>query len=110
MKTIMIDGLLGLMVLSAWIGCLGFARLRTPLDRVHCVAFVNATAGLAFAAAAFVADGPSVRAFKILLVVGILLVSGAATAHAIGRALLQRAAEGAQDHGQDLVPSGTAER
>lgn len=90
MTGLVIDALLAIAVLAAWLGCAGFARLRAPLDRLHCVAFVNATAGAALTAAAFVADGPSIRAFKILLVAGISLLAGAALSHASGRALLLR--------------------
>ena len=75
---------------TVWIGCLGFARLRLPLDRLHCASFVNAAAGLLLAVIAFAADGPSDRAFKVLLTVAVSLVSGAALSHAIARALLYR--------------------
>lgn len=78
------------MVLAAWLGCAGFARLRAPLDRIHCVAFVNAMCGTALILAAFLSDGVSVRACKILLVVGVNLLAGAAMSHAVGRALLLR--------------------
>ena len=85
-----IAALLALVVLAAWIGCAGFARLRTPLDRMHCVAFVNATAGLALTVAAFVSDGLSDRALKILLMAATLLLVGSAMSHATGRAIGQR--------------------
>jgi multicomponent Na+:H+ antiporter subunit G len=85
-----IEVLLALLVLAAWLGCAGFARLRAPLDRMHCVAFVNATAGTALTIAAFVSDGASDRALKVLLVTGISLLAGAAMSHATGRALLLR--------------------
>lgn len=88
--TMLIDALLGLLVAVTWLGCLGFARLRTPLDRLHCASFVNAAAGVLLAVTAFVADGASDRAFKILLMVAVTLVSGAALSHALGRALLYR--------------------
>ena len=87
-----IDGLLLLAVLMAWLGCLGFARLRTPLDRLHCVAFVNATTGVAVLLAAWLEDGASIRCCKVLLIIGIALVSGGAMSHATGRAVLQRGA------------------
>jgi multicomponent Na+:H+ antiporter subunit G len=90
MTKIIIEALLAVMVVCAWIGCAGFARLRAPLDRMHCVTFVNATSGTALVVTAFVADGPSDRAFKTLLVVGIGLLAGAAMSHATGRALLLR--------------------
>ena len=68
------------------------------LDRVHCVTFLNATAGLALTVAFFVADGVSDRALKMLLVTVISLVTGAALAHVTGRAVLIReAAEGREE-------------
>ena len=85
-----IDGLLTVMVLTVWLGCAGFARLRAPLDRIHCVAFVNTTAGSALILAAFLSDGVSVRALKILLMVAASLLAGAATSHAVGRSILLR--------------------
>jgi multicomponent Na+:H+ antiporter subunit G len=85
-----IDALLILAVLCIWLGCVGFARLRAPLDRLHCVAFVNVTASVSLAVAAFVADGVSSRSLKVLLIAVLVLLGGAAGAHVTGRALLQR--------------------
>ena len=82
--------LLGLGVLAAWLGCAGFARMRSPLDRMHCVAFVNATSGVCVLLAAALTEGPTTRVFKILLIVGIGLLAGAAMSQATGRALLLR--------------------
>jgi multicomponent Na+:H+ antiporter subunit G len=90
---LLIDILLAMAVLSMWLGCLGFARLRTPLDRVHCVAFVNATSGVAILIAAVLADGASIRVFKILIIVGASLLGGAAISHATGRAFFLRNAK-----------------
>jgi multicomponent Na+:H+ antiporter subunit G len=95
---IVIDILLVLVVLSSWLACAGFARLKTTLDRVHCVTFLSATAGLALTVASFVADGFSDRALKMLLVTIVSLVTGAALAHVTGRAVLIReAAEGREE-------------
>ncbi|MHB1303930.1 MAG: monovalent cation/H(+) antiporter subunit G [Acidiphilium sp.] len=99
-----IDAVLGVMVLSVWLGCAGFVRLRTPLDRMHCVAFVNVVAGGALILVAFLADGPSNRAFKIVLVEGLALLSGAAMAHATGRALAERGQPAAEPSGR--APEG----
>ena len=82
--------LLGLGVLASWLGCAGFARMRSPLDRMHCVAFVNAISGVCVLLAAALTEGPTTRVFKILLIVGIGLLAGAAMSHATGRALLLR--------------------
>ncbi len=83
--------LLAVVVAGTWLGCVGFARLRVPLDRLHCVTFVNTVAGTALTAAAFIADGPSTRALKILLITVVSLAYGAALSHAAGRALWVRA-------------------
>jgi hypothetical protein len=40
--------------------------------------------------AAALTEGPTTRVFKILLIVGLSLLAGAATSHATGRALLLR--------------------
>ncbi len=90
MSQVVVDGLLAFAVLAAWLGCAGYARLRTPLDRMHCVAFVNATAWVALTVAAFVADGASSRALKIAAITVVNLVAGAAVSHATGRAVLLR--------------------
>jgi multicomponent Na+:H+ antiporter subunit G len=90
MSRIAVDVLLAILVLAAWLGCAGFARLRAPFDRLHCAAFVNAVSGTALTIASFVADGVSDRALKVLLVTGLSLLAGAAMSHATGRALLLR--------------------
>ena len=90
MSTVTIDCLLVIVVLATWLGCAGFARLRTPLDRMHSVAFVNATAWVALTVAAFVSDGFSSRALKILAITIVNLVAGGAMSHATGRAVLLR--------------------
>lgn len=93
MRTAAIDALLALAVLACWLGAAGFVRLRRPLDRLHCVTFVNIAAGLPILIAAFIADGPSDRVLKLgLLMVGVVL-TGAALAHATGRALRLRTEE-----------------
>jgi multicomponent Na+:H+ antiporter subunit G len=88
--TAVIDALLALGVLCVWLGCAGFVRLREPMDRLHCVAFVNVTASVTITVAAFVADGLSSRSLKILMIAMLVLLGSAAGAHVTGRALLQR--------------------
>ncbi len=90
MKSILIDGLLGTAAAAAWLGAIGFTRLRSRLDRLHCATFVNVVAGIALAGAAFASDGLSDRALKILFIVVINCAAGAVTSHVTGRALLQR--------------------
>jgi multisubunit Na+/H+ antiporter MnhG subunit len=82
--------LLVALVLCTWLACIGFVRLHTPLDRLHCVAFVNVTSGFFLVLVAFAADGLSPRSLKILIMAVLGVLSGAAGAHVIGRAVLQR--------------------
>ena len=90
MKDLAVDGLLGLALVAAWIGAIGFARLESSMDRLHCASFTTLGAGLPVVIAAFVADGPSQRAFKILLLFVIALVAGASVNQAIARAIFTR--------------------
>ena len=86
----MIVACLALLVLTIWIGCFGFARLSSPYDRLHCATFVAAAGGVLMVLAAFLADGASDRAWKILLLVILVLVNGAALSHALSRAVAWR--------------------
>lgn len=108
MTRVALDGLLGLAVLSAWLGCAGFLRLRTALDRLHCVAFVYATTGTLLTAAAFVSDGASDRALKILLLTVVGLLTGAAMSQATGRALLLRGSAPEAEQAAHLVVAPVA--
>ena len=87
MTTAIISAALAVTVVAVWLGCVGFARLRSPYARLHCVPFVTAAAGAPLLLAVFVADGASDRAFKILLLLLLALVGGAALSHASGRAI-----------------------
>jgi multicomponent Na+:H+ antiporter subunit G len=88
--TAVIATLLALAVFASWLGALGFARLKDPLDRLHAVTFVNAATGLPILLAGLIADGASDRVAKLALLVAACLWSGAALAHATGRAIRAR--------------------
>lgn len=77
-------------VAITWLGVAGFWRLRTALDRLHCVTFVNAAAGGALFCAALAHDGFSARLLKFAFLLVGTLAGGAALAHASGRALWLR--------------------
>ncbi|HET8997942.1 MAG TPA: monovalent cation/H(+) antiporter subunit G, partial [Acetobacteraceae bacterium] len=79
--------LLAVLVLLLWLAAWGFARLRTPYDRIHCTSFATLAAAVPLVLVAFVSDGASDRACKILLLAALMLVSGATLAHATGRAI-----------------------
>lgn len=90
MKGLAIDGLLALAVASAWLGAIGFARLKSSMDRLHCATFVTLGSGLPVVVAAFVEDGVSQRPFKLLLLFAVALVAGASVNQAIARAIFTR--------------------
>jgi len=93
-NAVLTEILLAIAVLAAWVGSIGFARLHSPLDRLHCATFVNTASGSAVAVAAFVTDGISARAITVLLIAVLALLLGAALSYAAGRALLLRGSVG----------------
>jgi multicomponent Na+:H+ antiporter subunit G len=83
-------GLLGLVVLAAWLGGLALLRLPHALDRLHAATFVNIAFGVLVSVIGFMADGISGRSMKILVAMVILALAGAVQSHASGRALFFR--------------------
>ena len=79
-----------LAVATAWLACMGFLRLRDPLDRLHCVTFCNVVSGFLLLIAALLHEGVAGRPLKILLIWVIGVIAGAATSHVTGRAILKR--------------------
>ncbi|HEX8756914.1 MAG TPA: monovalent cation/H(+) antiporter subunit G [Steroidobacteraceae bacterium] len=92
MKVQLVQALLALAVLAAWLGVAGFLRLASPLDRLHCVTFANVTCGVSILIAAALWDGSPEDVIKLALLLGALLVGGAAIAHATARAIVRRRA------------------
>lgn len=92
MRVHLAEALLALAVAAAWLGCAGFARLVWPLDRLHCVTFINPTSGALILAAAVLWGGAADDVLKTAVLMTALLVGGAAIAHATARAILQRRA------------------
>lgn len=88
--TLATDALLALLVAAAWIGGLGYLRLRDVYDRMHCSGFVAAGCFLPLLLAGFVADGVSGRSLKILVLAAVVLTTSAVLSHASSRALLVR--------------------
>jgi multicomponent Na+:H+ antiporter subunit G len=89
-SAVLVDLCLAVAVLAAWLGCFGAIRMRSALDRLHAVTFVNAACGPLVAAAAFLADGISPRSVKVACIVAFILATGSAVSHAAGRALMLR--------------------
>lgn len=90
MRALATDAALVLMLFSVWLACAGFVRLPTALDRLHATTFVYAAGGATLLLAAALTDGFSARVLKIAFVLLCSLVGGAASVHAVGRALVSR--------------------
>lgn len=84
------DGLLLLGVLASWLGCLALFRLKTPYQRIHCVAFVAVVGGFCFCLAVLLTYPESPLGWKAIFILLVLLCAGAVVSHATGRALLLR--------------------
>ncbi len=91
--TIAVALLLALGVLAAIIGAVAFLRLATPFERLHAASFVAVAATTCFVAAAFLTDGVSGRSLKMVLILVVLIISGALANHAVARALQIREGE-----------------
>jgi multisubunit Na+/H+ antiporter MnhG subunit len=92
-----IAALLFFAIAGAWLAALGFVRLSTPFDRIHCVTFATVFCGIVIAVAVLAADGFSDRTAKAWLLLLTVLASGATLSHAIGRAEAYRLAAGEQE-------------
>lgn len=88
------EALLALLVLTAWLGAAGFARLAWPLDRLHCVTFVNVACGTLTLIAAGLWGGSVDDVIKVAFLITVLLVGGAAIGHATARAIVRRRTPG----------------
>lgn len=84
------DGLLLLGVLASWLGTLALFRLRTPYQRLHCVAFVTVVGGFSFCLAVLLTHPGSPLGWKTVFLLLILPCAGAVVSHATGRAFLLR--------------------
>jgi multicomponent Na+:H+ antiporter subunit G len=82
-----------LAVAAAWLGAIAFLRMRTPLDRLHVVTFVNVAAGGFVVLAALLTEGITARTLKCVLIWVAAMLLGACLSHATGRALHLRDGE-----------------
>lgn len=78
---------LAVTVIAAWIAALAFARLRTPLERLHTATFVNVAGGGGLVLAAWLGDGATSRALKCTAIWIATVLVGALLGHVAGHAL-----------------------
>jgi multisubunit Na+/H+ antiporter MnhG subunit len=90
MHAIILDVLLGLVVVSSWVGVLGMVRMRTPLQALHYLT-LPATAGMIFLFAAVYFDaGFNANTVKVLVIAVVFLAINSVVTHASGRAFRTR--------------------
>ena len=91
--SVALDLALALLVGASWLSALAFLRLKTPMQRLHCSAFVTIAGGFFLFVAVALQDGATSRTFKTAILVLTATVVSAASTHAVGRALQLRDAE-----------------
>ncbi|MFI4886024.1 MAG: cation:proton antiporter [Steroidobacterales bacterium] len=92
MSAAVMQALLALAVLAAGRGVAGLRRHDRPLDRLHCVSFVNVSCGASILIAAALQGGAPDDVIKLAMLTGALLLGGAAIAHSTARAIVRRRA------------------
>lgn len=90
---LLVGALLTIAVMSALLATIAFARMATPLERLHAGGFLGAVSGSAIVGAGFATVGVTGQSIKMLLILIVLVLSGALANHAIGRALYLRGGE-----------------
>lgn len=81
--------LLGIVVLSCWLGVLGMWRMRDATQALHFLT-IPAASSAVLAAAVFVATGSSSAAWKTLLISAVLFAINSVGMHASARAFRSR--------------------
>jgi len=90
MRVRVVETLLALAVAATWLGAVALTRLAWPLDRLHCVTFVNIASGALILLAAALWGGSADEVIKAAILLGTLLVGGAAIGHSTARAIVRR--------------------
>ena len=81
--------LLGIVVISAWLGVLGMLRMREPTQALHYLS-LPAIGGFALTIGVFVETGPSQASWKTLAICFMLLAVNSVVTHASARAFRTR--------------------
>ncbi|SER10370.1 multicomponent Na+:H+ antiporter subunit G [Faunimonas pinastri] len=87
MTAILIDILLGLAVVSAWLGTAGLVLLRTSEDRLHAATFTTVAPGFLITVAVLLHQPFSALSLKQVLLFAASVVLGGILTHSIGRML-----------------------
>lgn len=82
--------LLGLVVLSCWIGCAGIVRMREPMQSLHYLSLPACVGSVALVGAVFLQTGSSQASWKTVLICFVLLAINSVVTHATARAFRTR--------------------
>lgn len=84
------DALLGLIVLSCWIGVIGMLRMRHPMQALHYLTLPATIGVVALTAAVFLQSGLTPVTYKTALIAIILAGINSVVTHATARAFRTR--------------------
>ena len=87
---ILTDALLGITVLSCWIGVVGMLRMREPMQAMHYLGLPASIGVIALTGAVLSQTGLSSTALKTALIAVVLLAINSVVAHATARAFRAR--------------------
>jgi multisubunit Na+/H+ antiporter MnhG subunit len=90
LHTFAIDALLGMVVLTCWIGTIGMWRMRQPIQALHYISVPASLGIIALSIAVFVEAGNTQASWKTLLIATVVLGINAVVGHATGRAFRAR--------------------
>ena len=88
--TIVTDGLLGITVLSCWMGVAGMMRMREPMQAMHYLALPASAGVIALTAAVLSETGLSSTTLKTVIIAVVLLGINSVVTHATARAFRTR--------------------
>ena len=82
--------LLGIVVLSCWLGALGMVRMREPMQALHYLSLPACLGSIALVLAVFLRTGNSQASWKTVIICLVLLAINSVVTHATARAFRTR--------------------
>jgi monovalent cation/proton antiporter MnhG/PhaG subunit len=82
--------LLGIVVLTCWLGAVGMIRMREPMQALHYLSLPATAGAIVLTIAVFVSQGSGQASWKTLFIAFILLATNSVVTHATARAFRTR--------------------
>ena len=95
--------LLGAIVLSCWLGCIGMLRMKDPTQALHYLSFPNGIAAVLLPFAFFCVSGWSIATLKAAMIALLLLASNSVVTQATARAIRVRTLGHWEPHKDDGI-------